>query len=144
MLQLRVVRDYEGPFARGLIEEKLLGGGSGRVGSMVQVGNMVLLEGIQIVDDKIRNILLREYVVRAASNPGAMKSVLRKSVYSFVVWLVAYLECVDGCGSSDRLIMLEVLPSTGTDNQISNGGGEETNYTTTLAPSLPIDGVSVE
>ena len=41
-----MLRDYVAPFARGVIEEELLGGGGGRVGRTVQAGNVVLSDRI--------------------------------------------------------------------------------------------------
>ena len=46
-----------GLFARGVIEEKSLGGGDGRVKRTVHAGNVALLDGIQPMDESIWSIL---------------------------------------------------------------------------------------
>jgi len=40
VLRVRMLRNYVGPFARGVIEKESLGGGGGRVERTVQAGNV--------------------------------------------------------------------------------------------------------
>jgi len=69
-----------------------------------------------------------------------MKGVVRKNAYFFAVWLAGSLQCVARCDFSNYAIMLEVLPSTGADNQSSGSGGDETKDTTAPTLLLSIEG----
>ena len=74
-----------------------------------------------------------------------MKDIVRKSAYSFAVWLAEFIECVDGYNLSDYAFALDFLPIIGTDDNHSSGGGggssggEDKNDATTLASLLSID-----
>jgi len=111
------------------------------VGKTVQMANVALSDGIQLVDDTIRSILSRDSTVGSASDLGMMKVVVGKNAHSFAVWLAGCLECVAGCDPSDNGgDLLEVLPSVeGDEDQSGDGGEEKENSTSMIETGLWID-----
>jgi len=134
VLRAKVLSDCITPFAKDAIEKISADlSESTNVIEIIEMANVTLSDAMQLVDDMIRSILIRESAIGSTSDLGLLKAVVRKNARKFAFWLSVSLECVAGCDPSETC--LEVQPMA---NKNEEGKDDATDLKSSIPPTVDI------